>query len=46
MYDLIKNEALLTSASQKKALKFIGKFFDILRDSKDYQSNIIGKCRK
>ena len=46
IYDLINNEALLSNASKNKALKFIGKFFDILKDDADYQKNIIGKCRK
>jgi hypothetical protein len=44
--DLITDQPELSSASQKRALKFIGQFFDILKNDEDFQNKIIGKCRK
>ena len=43
---LVRNEPLLTSSTSKKALKFLDAFFDTLKDDRDFQKNIIGKCRK
>jgi len=43
---VVINEPLLNSGTSKKALKFLGKFFDILKDDEDFQEKIIAKCRK
>lgn len=43
---VVKDEPLLNSSTRKKALKFLGKFFDTLKDDKDFQKKIIAKCRK
>ncbi len=43
---LVTDEPLLNSSTRKKALKFLGKFFDTLKDDKDFQKKIIAKCRK
>jgi len=46
IYALVKNESLLNDKSRETTLKFLEKFFDILKSDKDYQKQIIGKCRK
>jgi hypothetical protein len=46
MLAVVRDEPLLNSSTRKKALKFLGKFFDTLKDDKDFQKNIIAKCRK
>lgn len=43
---LISSESRLTERNAKTASKFVGEFFETLKDEKDYQKNIIGKCRK
>ena len=43
---VFRDESLLNSNVRKKALRFLGKFFKILKDEQKYQKNIIGKCRK
>jgi hypothetical protein len=45
IYALVENEDLLTGSSKKKALRFLGEFFEILKDEKEYQDEIIGQCR-
>jgi hypothetical protein len=46
IYALVNNEPLLTSSTKKKTLRFLGRFFEILKNNKDYQKKIIEKCRK
>jgi hypothetical protein len=46
IYALIENEDQLTGSSKKKSLRFLGGFFEILKDEKDYQNKIIDECRK
>jgi len=46
IYALVENEDRLTGSSKKKTLKFLGRFFDILKDEKDFQDEIIEQCRK
>lgn len=43
---LISSESRLTERNAKTATKFVGEFFETLKDEKDYQKDIIGKCRK
>jgi hypothetical protein len=43
---LISSETRLAERTAKTANKFIGEFFETLKDEKAYQKNIIGKCRK
>jgi hypothetical protein len=43
---LIENEERLQSGSKKKASKYIGKYFEILEDQDDFESQIISRCRK
>jgi len=45
IYGLVENEELLTGSSRKKALKFLGEFFEILKDEKEFQDEIIEQCR-
>jgi len=46
IYALIENEDRLNSNTRKKSSKYIGKFFDVIKDPKDFQKQVIGKCRK
>jgi len=46
IYDLVENEERLTNSSKKKALKFLGQFFEILKSDKEYQDDIIEQCRR
>ncbi len=43
---LINSESRLSSRTQKTANKFIGEFFETIKSDKDFQKDIIGKCRK
>ncbi len=43
---LISSETRLTERSAKTATKFLGEFFETIKSEKDYQKNVIGKCRK
>ena len=42
---LVESEQRLTDARKKKALKFLEGFFEILRDDKAFQKQVVGKCR-
>jgi hypothetical protein len=44
-FALINDEARLSSGSQKKANKFLGKFYEIIKSDKDFNKKIIEKCR-
>jgi hypothetical protein len=46
IYALLENEERLYTTTRKKSLKYIGKFFDTLRDPKDFNKDVIQKCRK
>ena len=46
IYALLDNDERLKGSSRKKALKFLGKFFETLKDDKDFQRKIIDECRK
>ncbi len=43
---LISNEDRLFTNTKKKATKYLDKFFEIIKDPKDFEKNIIQKCRK
>lgn len=43
---LINAETRLNPRSVKTANKFVGEFFETLKSDKDFQQDIIGKCRK
>lgn len=43
---LISSESRLTARNAKVANKFVGEFFETLKSDKDFQQDIIGKCRK
>jgi hypothetical protein len=43
---LINDEDRLNSNTKKKTTKYIGKFFDIIQDPKDFKKLVIEKCRK
>ena len=46
IYGIVNGESLLKSRSNKNLLKFLGEFFETLRDPGEFQSQIIAKCRK
>jgi hypothetical protein len=46
IYSLINNEDRLYGKTKKKSTKYIGEFFEIIKDPKDFDKNIIKKCRK
>lgn len=46
MYDLLENEPLLFTNTRKKAVKYIGKFYKTIKSSKNFNKDIIQKCRK
>jgi len=46
IYALVENDDLLTGSIKKKTLRFLGEFFEILKDESDYQDDIIEQCRK
>ena len=43
---LISAESRLTARNAKTANKFVGEFFETLKSDKDFQKDIIEKCRK
>lgn len=43
---LVNNETRLTARTSKTANKFLGAFFETIKDDAEYQKKIIGKCRK
>jgi len=46
IYALIKNEDRLFTNTRNKSTKYLGQFFDIIKDPKDFERLIIRKCRK
>ena len=44
--DTIRSDELLSKNSHKKALKFLKKYFEMLRDDDDFNKQVIMKCRK
>lgn len=44
--DIVRNDEMLTKSFQNKALKFLDKYFDMLRDDDDFNKQVIKKCRK
>lgn len=45
IYDLVNAESRLTSRSQKKAVRFLEGFFDILKNDKKFNREIVSECR-
>jgi len=46
IFALVGNETRLNSGSQKKTNNYLEKYFKILKDPKDFEKQIISKCRK
>lgn len=46
IYALVENEGRLTSDSRKKAISYLGEFFDILRDQNQFEQEVIANCRQ
>ena len=45
IYGLVKEESRLEPGKQNKALRFLGRFFDTLKDDKAFKKEIVDKCR-
>jgi hypothetical protein len=43
---LFENEQRLSSGSKKKAIRYLGKYFDTARDSGKFERYVIERCRK
>jgi hypothetical protein len=46
IYSLVDNEVRLTNDSKVKARDYLEKFFEILRDEKKFEREIIVNCQK
>ena len=46
IFSLINDERMLNSSKKKRTIKYIEKFFKIIKDPGDFEKRIIGKCRK
>jgi hypothetical protein len=46
IYDLINNEERLFSKNRGRATKYIGNFFKVIKNPKNFEKRIIRKCRK
>jgi len=46
IYSLLENEDRLTSDSKIRAREYLEKFFEIMRDQKKFEREIIANCRK
>lgn len=44
--DIVRNDEFLTSNSKKKAVKYLEKYFEMLKDDKDFEKQVVRKCRK
>lgn len=46
IYEVLKSESRLNARNVKVALRYLGEFFDILRDENKFNKNIIQRCRR
>ena len=46
IYALMNDEDRLSSKTRSRALKYIGNFFEIIKDPKDFEKRVTEKCRK
>lgn len=46
IYAVLENEERLYTNTRKKSLKYIGNFFETIKDPKDFNKDVIQKCRK
>ena len=44
--DVIRNDEMLAKNFKNKTVKFLGKYFDMLRDDDDFEKQVVRKCRK
>ena len=42
---MVDNENRLTSSTKKKATRYIEKYYDLIKDDKDFNNKVIEKCR-
>lgn len=45
IYDLVTSEDRLTPEKQRKALRFLEGFFEIIKDDNEFQEKVVKKCR-
>ena len=43
---IVSQDEMLNDRSKKKASRFLEKFFELLRDDKDFERYVLTKCRK
>jgi len=46
IFSLINDESMLNSSKKKRTIKYIEKFFKIIKNPREFEKRIIGKCRK
>lgn len=44
--DVINNDPLLNASFKKKTARYLEKYFDIIADDKDFDKQVVRKCRK
>ena len=45
IYQLFENEDRLDNGTRDRAIRFISEFFEIINDAKEFQTQVIEKCR-
>ena len=43
---IVSQDEMLNDRSKKKAMRFLDKFFELLKDDKDFERYVLRKCRK
>jgi hypothetical protein len=46
IYDLVKSETRLDAKAQKRTIRYLDKFFDVMRDERDFEDEITEQCRR
>lgn len=44
--DILRNDEFLSKNTQKKSVKYLSKYFKMLRDDDDFNKQVVMKCRK
>ena len=43
---IIEQDGMLTERTRKKSMRYLGKFFELLEDDRDFERYVTEKCRK
>ena len=46
MLAIIEQDGMLTERTRKKSMRYLGKFFELLEDDRDFERYVTEKCRK